>query len=54
METTIIWGHIGVLGYIEGLSRGNGKEDGNYYISGHVGIVGYIEMVQIIIWSNAP
>ena len=31
METTIL-GYIGILGYILGLYRDNGKENGNYYI----------------------
>ena len=29
METTIL-GYIGIIGYILGLHRGNGREHGNY------------------------
>ena len=30
LETTIM-GHIGIIGYILGIYRDNGKENGNYY-----------------------
>ena len=36
METTIL-GYIGIIGYILGLYRDNGKENGNYYF-----LMGYI------------
>ena len=32
MKTTIIIGYMGVIGYILGLYRDNGKENGNYYL----------------------
>ena len=41
METTMT-GFIGIMGYILGLSRGNGKENGNYYLGFSVG--GYIRI----------
>ena len=39
------WGYTGILGYVLGLYRDNGKENGSYYLGlyrGYMGILGYI------------
>ena len=42
MDATIM-GYIGIIGYIWGLYRENGKENGSYYvIIRHNSIIGYI------------
>ena len=45
-------GYIGIIGYILGLYRDNGKEHGNYYnLMGYIGIIGYTLGLYKILWS---
>ena len=46
METIII-GYVGIIGYILGLYRENGKENGNYYI-----IIGLYREIFGLYWEN--